>query len=98
MGNTLGFPHSICHRLILGLQWNNIWKTSSPDDNLTLGYLMIMLIIDALIYLLVAVYVEAIFPGEYGVPQVWYFPLTLTYWCGKTYGKKVQNIFQLAKD
>lgn len=22
------------------------------------------------------------FSGEYGIPRVWYFPLTKTYWCG----------------
>lgn len=43
---------------------------------------MIMLIVDAIIYLLVTLYVEAVFPGEYGVPMPWYFPFTAAYWCG----------------
>ncbi|KAK5642701.1 hypothetical protein RI129_008868 [Pyrocoelia pectoralis] len=66
-----------------GLQWHNIWKTSTPDDNLTMGYLIIMLVVDAFVYLLIALYVEAVFPGEYGVPKPWYFPVTRSFWCGQ---------------
>ncbi|KAF5277495.1 hypothetical protein FQR65_LT03832 [Abscondita terminalis] len=66
-----------------GLQWHNIWKTTTPDDNLTLGHLIIMLAVDTVIYLLVALYVEAIYPGNYGVPKPWYFPITaLMCWKG----------------
>ncbi|XP_044270584.1 phospholipid-transporting ATPase ABCA3-like isoform X2 [Tribolium madens] len=65
-----------------GIQWSNIGKPNTPDDSLTLGYIMLMLIIDTFIYLFVALYVEAVFPGEYGVPLPWYFPFTSSYWCG----------------
>ncbi|RZC40676.1 ATP-binding cassette sub-family A member 3-like, partial [Asbolus verrucosus] len=65
-----------------GIQWSNIGKPNTPDDSLTLGLIMMMLIIDTLIYLLIALYVEAVFPGEYGVPLPWYFPFTSSYWCG----------------
>lgn len=43
---------------------------------------MIMLTIDSIIYLLVALYVEAIFPGDYGVPKPWYFIFTPSFWRG----------------
>lgn len=39
-----------------------------------------MFFIDALIYLLIALYVESVFPGEYGIPLVWYYPFTASYW------------------
>lgn len=68
-----------------GVQWDNIWSPNTPDDTLTLGHLMVMLVIDSIIYLLVALYVEAIFPGDYGIPQPWYFPFTSSYWCGKNH-------------
>lgn len=68
---------------VLGLQWSNMWKTVTPDDSLTLGYIMLMLILDTFLYLLIALYVEAIFPGEYGVPKEWYFPFTSSFWCGQ---------------
>uniref|UniRef100_A0A1Y1MCM6 ABC transporter domain-containing protein n=1 Tax=Photinus pyralis TaxID=7054 RepID=A0A1Y1MCM6_PHOPY len=66
-----------------GVQWHNIWQTTSPDDNLVLGHLMIMFAVDAVLYLLVALYVEAVYPGNFGVPRPWYFPLTVSYWCGQ---------------
>ena len=27
-------------------------------------------------------YVEAVFPGEYGIPKPFYFPCMPSYWCG----------------
>lgn len=65
-----------------GLQWDTLWKPVTPDDNFVLGYVMIMLLADAIFYLLVTLYVEAILPGEYGVPQPWYFLFTSQFWCG----------------
>ena len=44
---------------------------------------MVMLVIDAIIYLFIALYVEAVYPGEFGTPQPWYFPCTYSYWCGR---------------
>jgi len=36
-----------------------------------------MLIGDSLLYLLVALYVEGVWPGEFGLPRPWYFPCTV---------------------
>ncbi|KAJ8892442.1 hypothetical protein PR048_005022 [Dryococelus australis] len=58
-----------------GLQWSSIWKPATPDDDFLFGHVIIMMAVDTVIYLLVAVYVEAIYPGVYGVPKPWYFPL-----------------------
>jgi ATP-binding cassette subfamily A (ABC1) protein 3 len=65
-----------------GIQWSNVGRPNTPDDSLTLGLIMMMLVIDTFIYLMVAIYVEAVFPGEYGVPLPWYFPFTSSYWFG----------------
>ncbi|KAF0293021.1 ATP-binding cassette sub-family A member 3 [Amphibalanus amphitrite] len=35
-----------------------------------------MFVVDTVLYLLVAWYVEAVFPGEYGIAQPWYFPVS----------------------
>lgn len=59
-----------------------MWTPNTPDDTLSLGLVIVMLAIDSVIYLLIALYVEAVFPGEYGVPQKWYFPFTSAFWCG----------------
>ncbi|XP_065074348.1 phospholipid-transporting ATPase ABCA3-like [Ochlerotatus camptorhynchus] len=66
-----------------GLQWSNLFEPVTVDDNLSVGYTMIMLMIDAFVYLLVALYIEKVFPGEFGVGQPWYFFLTKKFWCGK---------------
>ena len=35
-----------------------------------------MLLIDIVVYALLTWYIEAVFPGQYGLPRPWYFPLT----------------------
>ena len=67
-----------------GSQWSNLNQGPSIDDDLTLGLVMVMLAVDSLIYGLIAWYIEAVFPGDYGVPQPWYFPVLPSYWCGKS--------------
>jgi ATP-binding cassette subfamily A (ABC1) protein 3 len=63
-----------------GIQWHNIFKPVSVDDDFHLGHVWIMLILDAIIYLLIALYVEKIFPGDYGVAEKWNFPFTKKFW------------------
>ncbi|KAF2894182.1 hypothetical protein ILUMI_11989 [Ignelater luminosus] len=75
-----------------GVQWENIWESPRSGDELTLGHIFIMLLVDTVLYLLIAIYIEAIFPGEYGVPHVWYFPFTLSYWCGNFKQIKFEEI------
>lgn len=67
-----------------GLQWNNFFRSVSVDDSLSIGLLVISLLIAAFLYLMIALYVEKIFPGEYGVPEPWYFPFTRTFWFGQS--------------
>jgi ATP-binding cassette subfamily A (ABC1) protein 3 len=63
-----------------GIQWHNVFKPVSIDDSFHLGFVFMMLIIDAIIYLLVALYVEKIFPGDYGVAEKWNYPFTKKFW------------------
>uniref|UniRef100_A0A8B9J0E8 ATP binding cassette subfamily A member 3 n=1 Tax=Amazona collaria TaxID=241587 RepID=A0A8B9J0E8_9PSIT len=60
-----------------GIQWRDLMKPVSVDDNFTLAQVLGMLLLDSVLYGLVAWYVEAVFPGQYGVPQPWYFFLTV---------------------
>nr|CAD7579545.1 unnamed protein product [Timema californicum] len=62
-----------------GIQWDNVWEPATQDDDLYFGHLIIFMLLDAAIYLLIAIYVEAVFPGAYGVPKRWYFPLQVRY-------------------
>jgi len=70
--------------VVEGAQWSNISRGVTIDDTFTLSHVMRMFIVDTVVYMLLALYTEAVFPGEYGVPLPWYFPLTKTYWCGNT--------------
>lgn len=63
-----------------GLQWHNIFSPVTVDDRFHLGYVLIMLVLDSFLYLMIALYVEKIFPGDYGVPEKWNFPFTTKFW------------------
>ncbi|KAH3872038.1 phospholipid-transporting ATPase ABCA3-like isoform X2 [Dreissena polymorpha] len=65
-----------------GVQWSNIRRGASIDDNFSLFNVIMMMLADAVLYGMITWYVEAVFPGEFGVPQKWYFPFTCSYWCG----------------
>lgn len=76
-----------------GLHWHNLWKPVSIDDQLTVGMVMIMMLVCSLIYLLIALYVEKIFPGEYGVPEPWYFPFRKSFWCPKAVFVGIEDLY-----
>ncbi|XP_061079781.1 phospholipid-transporting ATPase ABCA3 [Conger conger] len=65
-----------------GIQWHNLFEPVTVDDDFSLAQVMGMLLLDSVLYGLVAWYMEMVFPGEYGVPLPWYFFLLPSYWCG----------------
>uniref|UniRef100_A0A7N4V5J3 ABC transporter domain-containing protein n=1 Tax=Sarcophilus harrisii TaxID=9305 RepID=A0A7N4V5J3_SARHA len=60
----------------------NLMDTVSIEDDLSFGHILGMMLCDSLCYALVAWYMESVFPGEYGMPQPWYFFLKRSYWYG----------------
>ncbi|RWS28570.1 ATP-binding cassette sub-family A member 7-like protein [Leptotrombidium deliense] len=64
-----------------GVQWSNLFESPIPGDEFCLGYVMLMFLKDTFIFWLLTWYIEAVFPGEYGVPKPWYFFVTKKYWC-----------------
>ncbi|KAM8777565.1 phospholipid-transporting ATPase ABCA3-like [Rhynchonycteris naso] len=66
----------------IGAKWDNLWTPATIEDNLTFGYIIGMLLLDALLYSLVTWYIETVFPGVYGMSQPWYFFLMRSYWYG----------------
>ncbi|XP_052825678.1 phospholipid-transporting ATPase ABCA7 isoform X2 [Octopus bimaculoides] len=75
----------------VGLQWSNINSSSMPDDKFSMLQCMFMMLLDASIYLLLSWYIEAVYPGTYGIPRKWYFPFQKSYWLGYSY-KYTQNV------
>lgn len=65
-----------------GAQWSNLMTPVSVDDNFTLCQVMGMLLLDSVLYSIIGWYVETVMPGDYGVPQPWYFFILPSYWCG----------------
>lgn len=75
-----------------GVQWDNVFRPVTVDDSFHLGYVFIMLAFDSFLYLMIAIYVEKIFPGDYGVAEKWYFPFTAKFWCNSSDYAGVQDI------
>uniref|UniRef100_A0A3B3IMY7 ATP-binding cassette, sub-family A (ABC1), member 7 n=1 Tax=Oryzias latipes TaxID=8090 RepID=A0A3B3IMY7_ORYLA len=66
----------------LGIQWFNLQSSPVEGDSYSFTTSIIMLYVDAFIYALAAWYIEAVFPGEFGIPRPWYFIFQLNYWGG----------------
>ncbi|CAF3199069.1 unnamed protein product, partial [Rotaria sp. Silwood2] len=45
-----------------GIQWSNIKKGAQPNDNFSFLYCMIMMIVDSILYMLLTIYIENVFP------------------------------------
>ncbi|XP_066249198.1 phospholipid-transporting ATPase ABCA3-like [Euwallacea similis] len=69
----------------LGVQWSN-WHLSGggSSQEITLFHTCIMLIVDSIIYFLLTLYLDAIMPGKYGIPQSKLFPLKFIKSCFTT--------------
>ncbi|ELW67824.1 ATP-binding cassette sub-family A member 3 [Tupaia chinensis] len=65
-----------------GVQWRDLLSPVNVDDDLCFGQVLGMLLLDAVLYGLVTWYVEAVFPGQFGVPQPCYFFVLPSYWRG----------------
>ena len=46
-----------------------------------------MIIIDIFIYAFIAWYIDAVFPGTYGVPKKWYFFIQKDYWIPSSFSR-----------
>ncbi|NXW57022.1 ABCA4 protein, partial [Eurystomus gularis] len=66
----------------LGLQWGNIRTSPLEGDEYSFLFSIKMMLFDALLYGILSWYFDNVFPGDYGLPQPWYFPLQESYWLG----------------
>ena len=46
-----------------------------PENDFTFGMAFSMLLVDIVLYAVLIWYIEAVFPGKYGVSKPWYFPV-----------------------
>eukprot|EP00074_Homo_sapiens_P110527 XP_024307088.1 ATP-binding cassette sub-family A member 7 isoform X6 [Homo sapiens] len=64
-----------------GAQWHNV-GTRPTADVFSLAQVSGLLLLDAALYGLATWYLEAVCPGQYGIPEPWNFPFRRSYWCG----------------
>ncbi|KAG8263663.1 ATP-binding cassette sub- A member 1 [Homalodisca vitripennis] len=74
-----------------GVSWPDLWQSPLYGDTFNLGYVMVMLAFDAVLYFLLTWYIEAVFPGDFGIPKCWYFPVTKSYWFGMRYNHDITD-------
>ncbi|XP_061922729.1 phospholipid-transporting ATPase ABCA1-like [Entelurus aequoreus] len=68
----------------IGIQWYNVGQSPEDGERYTFIVSIVMMLLDATLYWTLTWYIENVFPGQYGIPKVWYFPFTASYWCGRT--------------
>ncbi|NXU74146.1 ABCA4 protein, partial [Oreotrochilus melanogaster] len=66
----------------LGLQWGNIRTSPLEGDEYSFLFSIKMMLFDAFLYGILSWYLDNVFPGAYGLPQPWYFPVQESYWLG----------------
>lgn len=81
-----------------GLQWSMFNEPVSVDDDFTMANVITMLYIDAIIYLVLALYIENIWPGQYGIPKGVLYPFKLSYWRGSTPRRAAPFVNQLEEN
>ncbi|XP_069013979.1 retinal-specific phospholipid-transporting ATPase ABCA4-like [Embiotoca jacksoni] len=64
----------------LGLQWNNIQTSPLERDSYSFLTSIFMMVFDAVLYAILAWYLDNVFPGQYGISRPFYFPLQPSYW------------------
>ncbi|XP_068460296.1 phospholipid-transporting ATPase ABCA1b isoform X1 [Clinocottus analis] len=71
----------------VGIQWKNLVSSPLEEDDFSLRTAIVMMYFDSFLYGVLTWYIEAVFPGQYGIPRLWYFPFTKAYWFGEKEGK-----------
>ncbi|CAI2315669.1 unnamed protein product [Caenorhabditis sp. 36 PRJEB53466] len=72
--------------------WADIGEMENPDLGVSVELCMVMLLVDTAVFLILAWYISAVAPGEYGVRQPLYFPFTLKYWAPGLYRNRVEFV------
>ncbi|KAK2120096.1 Phospholipid-transporting ATPase abca1 [Saguinus oedipus] len=72
----------------IGVQWDNLFESPVEGDGFNLTTSVSMMLFDTFLYGVMTWYIEAVFPGQYGIPRPWYFPCTKSYWFGEESDEK----------
>uniref|UniRef100_A0A8C5FXE8 ATP-binding cassette, sub-family A (ABC1), member 4b n=1 Tax=Gadus morhua TaxID=8049 RepID=A0A8C5FXE8_GADMO len=64
----------------LGLQWDNIQSSPLEGDSYSFMTSVGMMLLDAVLYGVLAWYLDNVFPGQYGIGRPFYFLFQPSYW------------------
>ncbi|XP_066551415.1 ATP-binding cassette, sub-family A (ABC1), member 7 isoform X2 [Amia ocellicauda] len=81
----------------VGIQWSNLGSSPVEGDGFNFSTSIVLLLTDALLYGLGTWYIEAVFPGQFGIPKPWYFPCLRSYWLGESSSDASLSIPPLGK-
>ncbi|XP_077429248.1 phospholipid-transporting ATPase ABCA1b isoform X3 [Vanacampus margaritifer] len=71
----------------VGIQWQNLLASPLEEDDFSLRTAIVIMYFDAFLYGVLTWYIEAVFPGQYGIPRPWFFPFSKSYWFGEQESK-----------
>eukprot|EP00051_Salpingoeca_urceolata_P015767 m.206008 g.206008 ORF g.206008 m.206008 type:complete len:2576 (+) comp18495_c0_seq1:570-8297(+) len=74
-----------------GLTWSTLRQGQTACDDISVSVCLGMMIMDTFLYALLTWYIEAVFPGEFGVPRPWFFLFQKSYWLGEAGSRKVTS-------
>ncbi|XP_031625623.1 ATP-binding cassette sub-family A member 3-like [Contarinia nasturtii] len=64
----------------LGLNWQTVFQTTSIYDNLSVAKIFGIFMLTSIALFFIALYLENVLPGGYGVSKPWYFLCTKNFW------------------
>uniref|UniRef100_A0AAQ5ZUX9 ABC transporter domain-containing protein n=1 Tax=Amphiprion ocellaris TaxID=80972 RepID=A0AAQ5ZUX9_AMPOC len=64
----------------LGLQWNTIQTSPLEKDTYSFLTSILMMMFDAVLYGVLAWYLDNVFPGQFGIGRPFHFPFQPSYW------------------
>ncbi|XP_008275380.1 retinal-specific ATP-binding cassette transporter-like [Stegastes partitus] len=64
----------------VGLQWDTIQTSPLEKDTYSFLTSILMMMFDAVLYGVLAWYLDNVFPGQYGIGRPFYFPFQPSYW------------------
>ncbi|KAL6734595.1 hypothetical protein Aduo_005121 [Ancylostoma duodenale] len=63
-------------RADVGATWSTLFYVYGQKDSIfSIGFLMLILLFETILYFLLALYINKVCPGQHGVPSSWYFPV-----------------------
>ena len=81
----------------VGINWNNLGTSPLDKGFSTPGISWGCMLLDSVLYSLLALYLQAVLPGTYGQRLPWYFPFSPAWWLGERRWRRLRLYFRLDK-